>query len=309
MKILGKAQNKWGWVRIAGWVALAGVAVWTALSAALRGTGMLPWLAWSGYRAFSLLAGIEAAALPLLSIFVATWLEEHDSRAETEQSAHNEAERAAAARRREIIERFQAAVLAQMSAAVAVSEQVGLKLGEAARAAFLELDGPGKGDLLRLLFEKGLLSGASPLIALQGADLGGLILPKAQLGGASLAGADLSRARLDGAHLARCQLSGANLGKAHLRHASLKEAGLGGCNLSGARLENASLEGADLQGARLDGAFLINASLKNCLLSSPQSLEQAVLVETVFPDGQKVTNAKGKEYLKKKEMAYLIDRL
>jgi uncharacterized protein YjbI with pentapeptide repeats len=172
-----------------------------------------------------------------------------------------------------------------------------------------ELDGKGKGELLRLLFEKGLLNGANPAVGLRGADFREAAIHKAHLNGISLEGVDLGKARLDGAHMEKSILSGTNLSKAFLRHADLKEGVLPGCDLSGAHLEHANLEGANLNGARLDGAFLSSANLRNCALDSLDVLEQAILIETILPEGRVATNEKGKEYLRNKEIAVLVDRL
>ena len=77
-----------------------------------------------------------------------------------------------------------------------------------------------------------------------------------------------------------------------------------------------------MTGARLEGAYLINANLYHCLVdngsdrpvqpaqgNSLGALDGAVLVNTILPDGRKVTNAKGKEYLQKKELEEVVKRL
>lgn len=224
---------------------------------------------------------------------------------------------------------------------VHLSAPARLRLREAVLAALAELDGKGRGEMLRFLFERGLLNGDHPALDLPGANLSELHLTKTHLSGVALDGADLSGARLDGAHLESSRLSGAKLVKAHLRHAHLKAAHLAGSDLTGARLEGADLEGANLSGARLEGALLMGANLKRCALNgiqargahlqkadlsgslglapgeaaqtapmaAPVALDEAILIDTVLPDGRVVTNARGKEYLQNKEIATLIDRL
>ena len=139
----------------------------------------------------------------------------------------------------------------------------------------------------------------------------------------------LTRAKLEGAHLAKTRLAGANLTRAFLRHADLRGAVLTGANLKHANLRDTNMEGADLRNACLEDASFIQANLKDCILSefpSPVqaaskpggagepacgagSLDEAILVDAILPDGRKVTNAKGREYLHSKEFGDLVDRL
>lgn len=93
-----------------------------------------------------------------------------------------------------------------------------------------------------------------------------------------------------------------------LRHADLRGARMAGCDLSRAKLEGARLQGADLTGAKLEEAFLKHANLTGCALEA-ESLDEAILIETIAPDGRKVTNEKGKAYLRSKEIAMLVDKL
>lgn len=317
MAFFGKPKNKWGWVRIISCALLSVVVVWMMLAAVIREIDQVP----------SNSTGI--AVILLLSLFTAAWLEEHDLRVETEQSNYQEAERAAAAQRKEIIKHFDEAILSLLPeikhGAAEIPAQVRVKIDETIRAALLKLDGKGKGEMLHFLFERDLLCGENSLVEWDGADFSGATLHNARLNRVCMEGVDLRKARLDGAHLAKSRLSRANLRKAYLRHADLREAVLVACNLSGAHLEHANLEGADLSDASLEGAFLINANLSHCVLGSlaagteqPEAagvkerldrLDQAILVETILPDGRKMTNENGKAYLQKKEMAFLIDRL
>ena len=313
MKLLGKPQNRWGWARTAGWAVCAVILLWTVLAVVLRGMGEVTWMAWSSYQNFSLLDGLELAVGPLLAAFIFGWLEEHDARVEGEQARHRESERALAEQRKETLMRVHEAVHVELQGEkhihgdAELPAPARLQINQAVRAALLELDGKGKGELLHFCHETGLLAGEKSILDWHGADLSGAALHKPHLEGANLSGADLSGAQFNGAHLARAKLGVATLSKAFLRHADLREAVMAGCNLSGARLENATLAGADLREARLDGAFLMNANLKDARFDG--SFDLAVLIDTILPDGQKVTNAKGKEYLQKKEIATLVDRL
>lgn len=333
MKVLGKPQNNWGWVRAAGLVVFTGVVVWTVLAAGLRGVGEVSWMAWSGYQNFWLLDAIELAVVPLLAALIGGWLEEQDLNTETEQSRRREAEQAVAQQRKNILKRFHDALLSELPdaahGAAEITEPARLKILEITRSVLAELDGKGKGEVLHFFYEKGLLVGEKPPVELTGIDFEGVRIHEARLNGICLERVNLTSARLEEAHLARARLSGANLSRAFLRRADLRDAVLAGSNLSGAHLESANLEGADLQAANLEGAFLTNANLKRCLLNgiqvkdahftkadfngsqgiSPQTLDQAVLIETIFPDGRKVTNEKGKAYLKDQEIAMVIDRL
>jgi len=111
---------------------------------------------------------------------------------------------------------------------------------------------------------------------LQGANLAGTILKKAnlsraQLKGAyllntNLQGADLWEANLQDAGLLNTKLQNANLGYAKLQDATLwsvklQDANLSMANLQGAALDNANLHGADLSMANLQGANLYKAQL------------------------------------------------
>ncbi len=117
-----------------------------------------------------------------------------------------------------------------------------------------QLDGVHKGYVVQFLYEADLIGNLvaeerdplSPVIALNGADLTDMVLPKADLGWSHFTAADLSRAKLSGAYL-----MGANLSAVDLISA----------DLSGANLCGANLFLADLTGARLDGADLREAQV------------------------------------------------
>ena len=106
---------------------------------------------------------------------------------------------------------------------------------------------------------------------LEGTDLRGAHLDKADLREAHLEGAELGGAHLEEADLRKAHLEGATLIFAHLEGADLREAHLDGADLSLARLDGAGLrgahlDGAELIGAHLDGAKLIGAHLDRAVL-------------------------------------------
>jgi hypothetical protein len=329
MKILGKPKNYWGWFRVTGFIIVAGVAAWMIAASVLQSMHDVSWLLWSRYKTFSLMSAFELAILPLLGGILAGWLEDQDEQTKIDQYNQKETERTLIAQRKEIMLRFHEEVLAILAEvnhnAAEIPAQARLRISESIQAHLPELDGKGKGEMLHFLFEKGLLSKENPIIELRGMDFGKAILSGFSLGGISLEQVNLSHAKMDGAQLLECQLSGANLKRAFLRNADLRSAGLLGSNLSATQLEDANLEGADLRDTNLKGAFLMKANLKNCLLSTPpvkepqspkreieaclEILDQAILVDTILPDGRKGTNERGNEYLRKKEMDILINRL
>lgn len=102
------------------------------------------------------------------------------------------------------------------------------------------------------------LKGAS----LDGADLQGVNLQQANLQQASLQGVNFSGADLIGANLQRASLQGADLMGADLLGANLQEANLQEADLGGADLQEANLQGANLQEADLGGANLQEANLQ-----------------------------------------------
>lgn len=320
MKIFGKPKNKWGWVRVTSCVVLAGALVWMMLAAMLKNMSVVSWMAWSNYQTFSFLDGVELVIMMLLAVIITGRLEEQ----ETAESNDRQAEQAIAAHHRGIIKHFHQAVVAVLDAPE-LPAQTRLRIFELVQAALPELDGKGKGEILRFLFEKELLTGENPAVELKGTDFSGVTLHKAHLNGIGLEGVDFRNAQMDGAHLGKSRLSGTNLSKAFLRHAGLSEAVLTGCNLYGAHLDGANLEEADLRNACLEAAFLRDTNLKNCILNdvsgtdahseiadsgcSQGIVDQAILIDTILPDGRKVTNPKGKEYLRNKEIEALVNRL
>lgn len=88
------------------------------------------------------------------------------------------------------------------------------------------------------------------------------------LNGANLIGVDLRKANLKYAYLIEADLRGAKLRGADLTCADLYNA-----NLQGADLYNANLKGADLRYANLKGADLVNADLRNANLSNADLID------------------------------------
>jgi len=95
---------------------------------------------------------------------------------------------------------------------------------------------------------------------LRRADLYGANLRSAYLRSANLRSANLEGANLYGADLRRADLEGANLYGANLRRADLEGANLYGANLRRADLRRANLRRADLRRANLEGANLEGAT-------------------------------------------------
>ena len=129
------------------------------------------------------------------------------------------------------------------------------------------LDGERRGEVLRFLWEAGLIVFAT--VRLENADFAGANLEHAPLGasymrrvvlrGANLKGAlmqrdflqeaDLSGADLEGADLGGAYLGGANLEGANLKRAAAYRANFAGANFSGADVDGANFEFANLRGA------------------------------------------------------------
>jgi len=166
------------------------------------------------------------------------------------------------------------------------------------------VDADRKADVLRFLYEAGLLHGgprphaAPPPVQLSGANLQRAHLANANLGDADFTGAELPGAKLGGASLTRAKFGKANLaiadlGDADLGSADLEDADLSGAHLdravlaqadaervtladahlndailNGTNLQNADLQRADLEGADLSRASLGGTDLKDAVLNS-----------------------------------------
>jgi uncharacterized protein YjbI with pentapeptide repeats len=128
--------------------------------------------------------------------------------------------------------------------------------------ALRQLEGRHKGLATQFLYEANLIGNYPggdrppllPIVALNGADLTGMAIPKANFAWAHFVAADLSRADLSGAYLICANLSAVDLIDADLSHANLA-----GANLFLADLTNANLDGADLTDAKVTSAQLARA--------------------------------------------------
>lgn len=309
MRILGKAKNRWGWLRLAGILGMAVVVVWALTAALLRGLGDLPGLAWSGYADFTLAKALEWLMVPLAAVLVGGWLEDHEHASTIELDSQRENERRLAAQREEALRQLHAAVDGALAAAKHGEHELPsparAQLAEAVQTALAQLDGKGRGEVLSLLHGKKLVE--TPFAELAQADFSGALLHNARLNGTHLPGANFAGAKIDGSHLSKCDFTGANLARVFIQHSDLRGSVLAGCDLSRSRLIDVDLEGADLSAAVLEDAFFKNANLKHARV--PETFDQATLIETVLPDGRRVTNQNGKEYLKQKEYADLVDKL
>lgn len=120
---------------------------------------------------------------------------------------------------------------------------------------------------------------------LNDADLSNTVLLSANLRGANLKKTIFTKATMCRADLSGAVLEGAVLNDADLSGAKLVNAKLKGANLTNAKLCNAMLMGADLTGAILVGTDLAGANMQGATLSKTNQLDQAVLSQTILPDG------------------------
>jgi uncharacterized protein YjbI with pentapeptide repeats len=181
-------------------------------------------------------------------------------------------------------------------------------------AAVRQLDTDRKAILLQFLYESNLITGVDPIISLNGANLSGAFLFRANLNGANLSGAHLYSsllrgANLNGTDLTDADLSGANLSSAILDNAflsgaNLNFADLSGANLSSAILDNAFLSGADLSFAFLFRANLSDADLRGADLSNARNLTNQQLAQArsllgaTLPNGTVMTEEGWEEFKK-----------
>ena len=91
--------------------------------------------------------------------------------------------------------------------------------------------------------------------------LAGLALENAEMPGVILDRSNLYKAWLAGCNLHSARLVSADLQEANLRQADLRNCRLNNANLNKARLEGADLRGADMTDATLQGAFLDGAKV------------------------------------------------
>jgi Pentapeptide repeats (9 copies)/Pentapeptide repeats (8 copies) len=144
--------------------------------------------------------------------------------------------------------------------------------------ALRRVDGQRKGEVVRFLWESGLIGPGVPVVSLVAADLRDVELDHAELGGADLGGADLRRASLRGAGLDSVRFD-----TALLQDAVFSGATLAGDDFTGARLERASFRGVRMEtaqdfrgehrpvsfrGACLSGATFDGADLRSARLAA-----------------------------------------
>jgi len=183
-----------------------------------------------------------------------------------------------------------------MSTLVLQDKLPGSKPGSAVRAiaeartftTVRDLDGVRKSTLIRYLVEASLITGADPIISLQGADLNGAdfqgtpVLNGIDLTNLSMTGATLVGAALHGADLQGSVLSGTDMNGSQLT--CIPPSGTSGpvcVDLRGADLSGAYLSGADLMGARLSclGPGSSGPSA-NCTALNQADLSNAYLIDT-----------------------------
>jgi len=175
------------------------------------------------------------------------------------------------------------------------------------RTVLLRLDGDGKGTLLRVLHETGLIkSGATedehlPPSGLEGANLSNANLRFADLSDSDLRGVNLRNADLRGAKLRNTNLSNADLSRnilktdnrtilapmvaklvstieseSDLSRINIRTTDLGDADLSGANLSGANLSGTDLGGAKLEGVKgVTREQIKRAKNMTTEQIEQA----------------------------------
>ncbi len=111
------------------------------------------------------------------------------------------------------------------------------------------LDSRGRGQMLRALYDAGLIKGETPAVDLQFANLRGADLRDMVFKDVNLSGADLSGADLSGTDFTDAILKNTNLKKAGARYGKtpiLSRANLEGTDLTKAKLRRAALDKASL---------------------------------------------------------------
>ncbi len=174
------------------------------------------------------------------------------------------------------------------------------------------LDGERKAEVVRFLYEAGLIGNkeSEAIVSLRDADLKGLTLAGLKLNNINLSRANLENSHLLEVDLSYSNLSNANISNSYLSRASLIGANLNGTNLTksylgiailryadlrGAILVKTHLMGAELREANLGGAYLDDALLKRANLRGAdlegstamvaQLMEARLDANTTLPDG------------------------
>jgi uncharacterized protein YjbI with pentapeptide repeats len=153
-----------------------------------------------------------------------------------------------------------------------------------------QLNGVRKRELVRFLYETGLIDRRNTVLSLNAADL-----HEANLSSAYLSYADLWYANLRGANLSNVNLSSADISYADLSKANLNGTYFGSADplvadhfvtdLGGADLSGADLRGAYLNFANLRGANLSNVNLKGTHVTQEQLEQTKSLQGAIMPDG------------------------
>ncbi len=182
---------------------------------------------------------------------------------------------------------------------------------------FPDLNDKSKGTVLSILYDHKLICNENSMVALEAVSWIGTEISDKYFPGISLRNTDFRKSRMTGTDLESSCLSGCDLRRSVFRNANLRGSNLRKANLQNANLENADLEGSDLREADLLDTYLMGANLLNCKLGNtilnamniPEKLDSAILISTIIPDGRKITNEKGKQYLRKKEYEMIVDKL
>jgi uncharacterized protein YjbI with pentapeptide repeats len=302
-------------------IILVGSIVWAGYLRLFRGYGWADWTEFGEYtdpegeyyRAKTLW-DLELLIIPIVLAIGAWWLNKSERETERKIAEKNrEEDRAIADERRNqatlegYLDRMAELLLEKR---LRESKEVS-KVRSIARtrtlAALRDIDNSRKGQVIRFLYETGLIFKEDPIISLYDAKLSGADLSGADLRGAALdvtdlSSADLSDTDLSGADLSFTNLSSADLSDATMRSTTLKvtnlanailkrtyvtSAELSNADLSGAELSAADLSGADLSDTDLSGADLSGANLSEAKVR-PGQLDQVWSVkDAILPNGTK----------------------
>ena len=180
-----------------------------------------------------------------------------------------------------------------------------------------DLNAKTKGMVLSVLYDYKLICDENPAVGFEGISWSGTDITENHLDGINISNVDFQKSCLIGANLERSCFSGCDLRRSVFRNANLKGSNLREANLQNANFSDANLEGTDLRDANLTDTFFKGANLRNCFFGTSsldctdfsEVLESAILISTILPDGRKITNEKGKQYLRRKEYEMIVDKL
>lgn len=246
--------------------------------------------------------------------------------AKSKKQEESTVRRAEATRQHEVMTNYLSSMTNLMLRHKLLESEKDSKERTAARAITLNtarrLDGEGRGQLLKFLYEAKLVGhcppvpidgsiardkctppvfklntakfetavlGDSPMPPLTGINLDNSVLNNANLPRIPLPGASLKQAKLTDADLSEADLKDADMSGAILTGASLQKAFLTRATLNGARMSGASLQCAHLNGARLVGPELQDSQLDYADLdwatlesSSKSKIENVSLREAIL---------------------------